>query len=202
MNKFAWVFGICLGLVAEGAAAQQQGAYFGAAGGIAFSDATKKGYNTYSSTTTNDTKGTGYKVYGGYSWGTWGVEAGYYDFAKYTIAGPISGIPSQDEYTLNAFGISAIGTFPIAKDWDFTGKLGIGQTTVKYDCVLFCTALIADQNTTSVVPVFGIGVKWNVQKNISLRVDWEGIANAKMNQGGSVRNLNAELLSIGAQVRF
>lgn len=202
MKKSVLVFGVCLVLVSGVVAAQQRGGYFGAAGGLAFSDATEKGYNTYSSTTTNDSRSTGYKVYGGYTWGTWGVEGGYYDFAKYTIAGPIGGIPSQDEYALNAFGISATGTFPIAKNWAFTGKLGIAQATVKYDCVLFCTALIADQNTTSIVPIFGMGLKWNVQNNISLRLDWEAIANAKMNQGGSVRTLNAELLSIGAEVRF
>ncbi|MGZ5818323.1 MAG: outer membrane beta-barrel protein, partial [Burkholderiaceae bacterium] len=191
---------VCLGLLSGVAhAADQSGVYIGVGGGIAASNVVEQGF-TYSSTTKKDTTTSGIKVFGGYSWGMWGVEVGQYEFGKYSIAG-VSGGSSEDEYRLSASAIAAAGNFPLGKTLDLTARLGIASAAVKYHCVTLCAGL-PDRSTTSTVPVFGVGLKWNVLENVGLRVDFDGIGGASSKFGTNERKVNASLLSVGIQATF
>jgi hypothetical protein len=200
MKKIAFGSLVCLGLLSNvAAAADNSGVFIGVGGGIAASNIAEQGF-TYSSTTKKDTTTSGIKVYAGYSWGMWGIEAGQYEFGKYRIAG-ISGFASEDEYGLRAAAIAAVGNFPVGKAFDITAKLGIASATAKYHCVTLCAGL-PDQSTNSTVPIFGVGFKWNVIEHLALRADFDAIGGVSSRFGTNERKVNASLLSVGIQATF
>jgi opacity protein-like surface antigen len=201
MDKIALVLVACFSLLTNMAtAAENAGAYIGIAAGIAESNAIEKGF-TYSSTTQNQTKRNGAKVYAGYSWGVWGVEAGYYDFNKYNVVGIASGVSSADQYGINAFGLSGVGNYAISPNFFLTGKLGLAMATLQYKCIRACIG-ISDQSTNSVAPLFGVGLKWNVVRNFAVRIDYEGVDHITSKFGPYSRATQARLLSLGLEGHF
>lgn len=199
MNKPVLAIIACFGMLGSAAAVEQSGAYVGFGGGLAYSNASR--IFAYTTTTTNETTNAGFKAYGGYSWGRWGVEAGYYDLAKYSVAGTIFGVSSSDEIALSTIGLSATRAFPIGKQWSLMTKFGLGLATTKYHCIQLCTG-ISDANTDTVVPLLGFGAKWNIQQNLALRADWEGIGGATVKVGATERYINGGLFSVGIQAQF
>lgn len=203
MNKIALAVVACFSLAAGAASAQQSGAYAGIAGGGAYSNAASKAETSmgYASTTKKENTEAGFKVYGGYSWGTWGLEAGYYNFGNYTIAGLIGASNAQSNAATSALALSATGAILLAKNWALMGKLGVGYAASKFHCDVLCTGF-PDDNAHSLAPLYGVGVKWNVQEKISVRMDWEGMSSVLARAGGIERKLTVGLVSVGIESRF
>ena len=127
---------------------------------------------------------TGWKVYGGYQFSpNFGIEGGYVYFGELTDAGPVTG------QAWSLF-ISAVGTFPIGEEVGIFGKLGLAHTEVKLADPL---GSLTDSDVGLMV---GIGAKFNIDRNFSVRVEWERFADV----GGFEDDF--DLLSAGLTYKF
>jgi hypothetical protein len=181
--------------------AGQPGAYLGISGGTAYSDVAQKTADEYyTSTNKIDLVASGAKVYGGYSWGKWGVEAGYYDFGKYSVAGTIFGTPSEDQFGLSGYAISVVRDFQLSPKWALVGKLGVANIKNKYHCVTLCGGLSTDLTDTSTVPILAFGGKWSPFTHFSFHADWD--ATGGISSPSSGKKVSAGLFSMGATLHF
>lgn len=176
--------------------------YIGGAVGYARSNVAKDfGKEVYTSVSKNDTSDTGYKLYAGILWGHWGVEAGYYDFGKYTVVGNVKDTWS-DSFATTAFAVSAVSSWPIGDDLTLTGKLGIAPARTKYTCIRGCTGIEnKTQNSTGILAAVGLG--WQADTDLVLRVDWDAIGNVKNGDfDGLGKNYIYHMVSVGVDIRF
>jgi hypothetical protein len=200
MKKIACSLVALSALIGTAAHAAEPGVYFGVSGGSAYYDATDKGF-TYTSVNKNDKTNSGVKVFGGYSFGQWGLEVGQYDFGKFGISGISGGQAAEDEYGLKAFAISANAFLPVNRDMDFTMKFGFASATSTYHCLNNCAGL-PNTSTDSTVPIVGLGLRWKVARNLGLRVDWEGIGGVSTRFGNNEEKTSGGLFSAGIEARF
>lgn len=186
------------------ASAAERGAYIGGGAGVVSSDVAKNyGESFYSAVSSKDESDTGFKFYGGYSWGQWGVEAGYYDLGTFKAEGRQGSVSVADQFRVNAFGVSAVGNFALDRMWSLNAKLGLASATSKYHCVTACSVR-SDHDTNSVVPLAGFGVSLKVSPSVALRADWEGFGNITSNDGvgsGDGKH-NYNLFTISGQIHF
>lgn len=98
-----------------------------------------------------DTNHTSYKIFAGSQPSqSFGLEVAYNDFGKYRAA-------KTDSWSL-----AAIGTMPMANNWDLFGKLGATRNHIKFGNSSRRTGLLA-----------GVGLGFKPTQNIGLRVEYE-----------------------------
>lgn len=193
---------LLLALSATPVMAQQKSAtttYIGASAGYAISDIAKDfGNEAYvSPATKKDDSATGFKVYGGVLWGTWGLELGYYNLGSYKAESNID----ADKFAVNAFAVSAVGSWPLNDKWLLTGKVGLAPTKTKYTCEKNCGG-ISNNEKTSTAALFGLGLGWQIDRNLVLRADWDMLAGAKTNALNADKSYSYNMFSLGLEVRF
>ena len=108
---------------------------------------------------TGDSKDTAYKLYGGYQFNPYvGLELGYDDLGKLEGTG-----------NARAHGVylDAVGTLPLSTDWSLLGRIGVVNSHVK-------TSLAGvDSSSSGTDWKAGLGVQYNLTKNLSIRGEWE-----------------------------
>jgi OmpA-OmpF porin, OOP family len=122
---------------------------------------------------TVDGKDSGFKIFGGYQFNQhFGVELAYVDLGKASYSGMFLGAPvtggSVDTTGLN---FSVVGILPLNPSFELFGKIG------------FFTWEAQARDTTGGVPFsgkaedtdvsFGIGASYNINRNLSVRAEWE-----------------------------
>ena len=120
--------------------------------------------------TSGERTATGLKVYGGYMWNRFGVEAGYYDLGSYDV---FTGGAKTDEFATTATAVSAVFAMPFANQFAFNAKLGIAFTSADYTCISLCTSSIFSSSKSGIAGLFGAGVGWRPAQNFTLRADLE-----------------------------
>ena len=175
------VAGLALGGSAL-AQSQDSGFYIGTGVGYANYDLETPavtGLRTFSS----DSSGTGWKIFAGYQiTRNWGVEAGYVDFGSIGFNGTAAVGAVTGTFTgsvdVSAWTLALTGTMPMNQDWDLTGKLGAynwrtnnASGTVSVPGVGTAAITAANDNGTDVL--VGIGVRYNINKNLGIHADWE-----------------------------
>jgi OOP family OmpA-OmpF porin len=141
---------------------------------------------------TVDGKDSGFKIFGGYQFNQhFGVEIAYVDLGKAKYSGTFGALPvtggSVDTSGLN---MSIVGTLPLNPSFELFGKVGLFAWEAKA------------HDTTGGVPFsgmddgadvsFGIGVSFNISKNVSIRAEWE-----RFNAVDSI-----DFLSLGVAFKF
>lgn len=141
---------------------------------------------------TVDGKDSGFKIFGGYQFNQhFGVELAYVDLGKAKYSGTFGALPvtggSVDTTGLN---VSAVGTVPLNPSFELLGKVG-----------LFAWEANA-HDTTGGVPFsgaaddadvsFGVGLAYNISRNVSLRAEWERFKAVD----------NIDLVSLGLAFKF
>ncbi|MCL4745865.1 MAG: outer membrane beta-barrel protein [Burkholderiaceae bacterium] len=128
-----------------------------------------------------DRSGTGLKLYGGYALNpNFSVEAGVARLGKIRSAG--------SEFRGAGLFVDVVGIWPLANNFSLLGRAGV------FNGMLDST-LAGDDRGTSVK--FGAGVQYAIDKNISVRGEWERYRFDALGV-----KPNADLYSIGVNYRF
>ena len=182
------------------AQAQTQGGYIGL-GALSASTDNARDFALAFGGTSADRTASGMRVYGGYLWNQYGIEAGYYDLGTYEV---MDGALKSDDFKVSAATVSGVLAIPLGSSVTLNGKLGIAFTSVKYRCypmVVSCAAT-PDTNESDIAAIFGLGVGWRPLRNITLRADLESIGEVSHAAGLNTGLYPYTVLSISGQVNF
>ena len=156
-----------------------------------------------------DNKDTGYKVYLGTQINPiFGVEATYFDLGNYTgNSSAFNGarvVPTSISGDATAWGLAAILTAPtnmtsvFGTNFGLFGKLGLVRS--KLSTGVSGPGFASHQKESSTGANFGVGVKYDFAKNISLRAEWERLNNVGDNATTGDTKIN--FLSAGIAFKF
>ena len=120
-----------------------------------------------------DGDATGFKIYGGYRFHpNFAAELAYVDLGKASYSGNFFGTPvvggSLETWGIN---VSAVGIVPLGPAFELFGKIGLfGWESKARDT----TGGVPFSGTADDADVsFGLGLAFNVSRNVSLRAEWE-----------------------------
>jgi len=150
-------------------------------------------------TGSGDKSATGLKVYGGYMWGRYGVEAGYYGLGTYEVK---LGGTKTDEFKTTALTVSGVGSWPLGTAFNLNGKLGLAFTSVDYTCVVGCGGLFVNTSKSGVSTLLGIGLGWQATKDFSLRADLELFTGVKHGVSTVEAKYGYTAFSVSGQYNF
>ncbi len=147
-----------------------------------------------------ENQSTGYKMYGGYMWGNWGVELGYYDLGLFEVK--MAGSTS-DKFESKAATLSGFYAAPFAGSGVIFLKAGAAHISADYSCVSLCGAPFTNSEKTSTSLLTGFGVGWRITPGIMLRGDIERFHDVKYSVGtaGEFKG-PIDLVELSAQFNF
>lgn len=136
--------------------------------------------------------GKAWKVYGGWNYNKHiGVEASYVNLGTAKTTGTASGVPTTISTKTDGIGLALVGTMPVNDRLAFFGKAGGFHA---YQRNTRSGASASASKDRSFETLIGIGVKYNVTPNFSLRLEGE-----RYGLGSHERAL---FYSLGAQANF
>lgn len=150
------------------------------------------------STNGADSHDTSWKLYGGYQFTpNWGIEAQYVDLGRYnyTISTNVPGVSGSGTYRADSWGVAATGTLPLNQSFYLFGKLGVASNHVSGgDVCVTGGGATACQNSgkgNKTDLLAGLGVGYNFNKNIGIRLEYENFGKmAKVDNGSSIKGDN------------
>ena len=205
MNRFSL---ITASLLALGSASAFAGGYVGLGQGITSSDVASENRENlgYNKSRDADTVSGGFKAYGGFTFGNWGVEAAYYDLGNYELKGQVAGVDSRDRFKSNAVAFSFVGNFKVAEKLKVHGRAGVADVETRYHCYDNCNNRLGDTSKKVFSPLIGGGFSWEFTPGWALRGDLDIIPLAKshVGTGGSSyeKTVSYSLLSANIEYRF
>ncbi len=117
--------------------------------------------NIEGSSGVEDLKATSKKIFGGYRFAHFGIEAGYHDFGdmEYGLA----------DYEITALELSAIGYISVAPTLDIFGKLGMldWDSETRIETILFSTT-ISESGSDAII---GVGAQFSPVPSLILRAE-------------------------------
>jgi OOP family OmpA-OmpF porin len=147
-----------------------------------------------------DDKDTAYKIFGGYQFNTsFGAELGYVNLGKATISGvdPIVG-PVSANIKAKGFELLAVGTVPLADKFSAYGKLGFFRWDL--DAAVAVSGLSGSLSENGTDLTYGIGVKYDIAKNIGARLEWQRYKD--IGNEATIGKTDVDVLSIGILFKF
>ena len=187
--------------IANPAAAQDSGFYLGGGVGRAKTDIDMTGIAG-----TVDESDTGWKLFGGYQINRYfGVEAGYADLGSSTFSGTLTtavppfpaGTAVGGDIEAEAWFVSAVGTLPITDRFSALGKLGVAFGKTEFSVSAGGLAGRVTDDSTEVT--YGLGLKFDVTRNFSLRGEWDRFRVGGDTTGGKG---DVDLFTLNAIFRF
>ena len=150
-------------------------------------------------TGSQDTSGTGFKIFGGYKFNeNFAAELQYHDLKKYSYT------ESETRYgTLRVKGIaiSAVGILPLTREFSVFGKAGIASQMLDgYATDGWSSGWL---KTTKAAPLLGIGTEYAINRNLSIRAEYEyfGVPTF-LKDGDQKLKFRSDLFSVGLNYRF
>jgi OmpA-OmpF porin, OOP family len=133
---------------------------------------------------------TGWKLFGGYRINrNFAVEGSYIDFGTFTGTATVGGSSANVSADATAWGIAAVGIFPVGNQFELFGKLGFVRGESEARVTIGGTSVdLGDEGTEL---HYGIGAIYNLTRNFGIRAEWENVNDAEL-----------RLLSIGVQYKF
>lgn len=156
--------------------------------------------------TVSKTKDTGYRLFGGYQLHKYiAVEAAYVDLGRFSFRTDVTPRGSLSGSTrIDGFELSAVGTVPLGERFGVFARVGAlaAQTKTSYTGSGSIETLLGGENQRkrSTELSYGVGVNYNINKNLAVRADWsryERLGNVYT--GGRT---NANLYALGLVYRF
>lgn len=137
-----------------------------------------------------DDEDTGWKAFAGYRFSrNLAVEASYINFGDYTATVTFGGASATVNADATAWGLAAVGIFPVSERFDLFGKLGFVRGETEADVVIGGTTVTVGDDGTEMH--YGFGATYNLSRNLGIRAEWENVNDADLS-----------LLSLGVQYRF
>jgi len=168
-----------------------------------------------------------WSAYGGYQFNRYfAVEALYQPIGKYSRSGSNKGlvdpnlvrdaglgfttsgtVSTTDRLKLEGYGVSAVGSYPVANYMYLLGKLGVFYWNGTLDrSTTFSSSTSADkirlsQETASgFSPILGIGLRVDVSRSVSVRAEWSHISS--LGDGLATGKSDANITTFSAQINF
>jgi opacity protein-like surface antigen len=137
-----------------------------------------------------DDKDTAWKLFAGYRFHrNIAAELSYIQLGDFTANVTYLGTPISINADGKAFGIAALGIWPVSPQFDVFGKLGFLRTEVEATGTSGGTSVTLGENETEAH--YGIGAAFNFTRNLGLRAEWERADKSKL-----------DFWSIGLQYKF
>lgn len=212
---------IVAGLLMTGMASAQ-GFYIGASAGQSKSKLTGVfDAGTFSTATygvpglftrSQDDSDTAYKLNLGYQFNKhFAIETSYVNSGKfnvrYTGVGAAAGDSESLDYKVDAWTVAGVGILPVTDQFSVFGKLGVAASRVKTNDVINIVSQgdvgSSAENKTRTTALYGVGVKYDVSKNIAVRGEYEYFGNVyKVGFDGFSGSIKQSLISVGLDYRF
>ena len=198
MNKFLPLplLAACLAVPAQ---AQTQGGYFGVGALHASTDNARDFALGPGNGTGADKTAQGHKVYGGYLWNQYGIEAGYYDLGTYEVR---NGAVKTDDFKVSAFTVSGVLALPMGPGFTLNAKAGVAFTSVDYRCFQLCGGNFVDTGESNTAGIFGVGFAWRPARNFTLRADFEYLGDVSHSAGLLEGLYPYRIYSLSGQLNF
>jgi OOP family OmpA-OmpF porin len=119
------------------------------------------------------------------------------EFGKAKASGTIGGADVSAEARVWGYGLAGTATWPITREYDVFGKLGIFHGIVESSATSgSAAAKLSGRSNTAMV---GAGVRWNFSGNWGARLEWE-----RFNKIGDATSgtSDADFISIGIEYRL
>ena len=130
------------------------------------------------------------------------IEAGYTRLGKFSgssvISAPKAGL-AQGTWDAYAGNVSVVGLIPIGNQFTAFGKLGIAYSRLSVS-VVAPGPVVFSPSTSRFEPVFGLGFRYDFNKRVGLRAEWEHYNN--VGDGSTTGQTAVEVWSLNAQFRF
>ena len=127
-----------------------------------------------------------------------GLELGYAKLGDQTISGTFNGTAASSRATSTAYLFDLVGNYDFNESFSLLGKLGMHRWGVNDDTLK--NAVNATNGADGFDFTYGLGVQYNVNKDVGLRMEWERINN--MGHEGTTGKIDASLITIGVVYRF
>lgn len=184
--------------LAAPALAQTRGGYFGA-GAVHASTDNARDFALAFGGSGADKTAQGLKVYGGYLWHQFGIEAGYYGLGTYEV---LTGGAKSDEFKVSALAVSGVLALPMGSQFIFNAKAGVAFTSVKYRCFAACGGNFVDTGEDNVAGLLGAGFAWRPAPNLTLRADFEYLGDVTHGVGLLEAMYPYRIFSLSGQFNF
>jgi OOP family OmpA-OmpF porin len=214
MNNKSLIVTCLLGFAGLGCApgihaADEPGWYAGAGAGQAsvkktsswaqVTDATMlvSGFTTNTVIKSNDTA---WKLFGGYQFNeNFAVEGAYHDFGRFDGVTVVAAPASSTTGTWKAYAasVSAVGIYPLAHQFSVFGKIGLAGSRVKVDVP---APVPYSPSATRFQPLLGVGIKYDINKAIGLRAEFERFNN--VGDGSKTGQSPINVWTVSGQYRF
>ncbi len=153
------------------------------------------------STTLIESHDTAWKLFGGYQFNeNFAVEAGYHDLGTFkgvtSVTAPAAATVGG-KWDAYAGSVSAVGIYPLVKQFSVFGKAGFAVSRVKVDVP---AAAPYSASATRLQPLIGIGARFDITKAIGVRAEFERFNN--VGDGDKTGQSPVNVWSISAQYRF
>jgi len=117
-----------------------------------------------------------YGLDGGYQFSDmFGLELAYADYGAFKTSGSVSGSSLDVSQKISGFRMSATASFPLSNSFAITGKLGIANTAVSVTGTVTPGPSIPGHTAGSTSLAYGAGVKYNINKTVALRAQYENL---------------------------
>ena len=184
-------------LCAPSAWSQEAGFYVGGAVGQAEHKDACEGANI-----SCDEKDSAWKIFGGYQINrNLAVELGYADLGESAASGTVGAITVDARFEVTVFELSAVGMLPIMDRLSLFGRAGLYRSDVELSGTgrLGATTVPVSSSDDNIDFTFGLGVRYDVTRNIGVRAEWQRYLGVG---GDDTGESDIDLLSIGVLFRF
>ena len=145
-----------------------------------------------------DERDTAWKLFGGYQFNRYlGVEAGYVDLGKASVGGTAGGNPAAASFDSQVWQAAAVGSLPLSQQFAATAKLGVARADTDITGSIGAAPIATTDRNTA--PTYGLGLRYDVNKNVGVRAEWERF---RLGGGSVAGKSDADLFSVNALYRF
>ncbi|MEX1221716.1 MAG: OmpA family protein [Idiomarina sp.] len=173
-----------LGMAVPAVAADHNGWYVGAGGGVSFAtideqeimaDLLASGFET--TQFDEDDRDFGYKIFAGYQFNqNFALEGGYFDLGEFNYtATTIPAGSNTGELDFSGWNVDLVGLLPLTKRSSLIGRIGLhkGEATVNYSGTGAVNVLNPYYSNTGLDYKIGLGYQYHVNNAVSLRLEVE-----------------------------
>lgn len=146
-----------------------------------------------------DDTDTAYSLGLGYQFNqNFGLEANYVDFGSVKASGTVLGLPFTADVSTTAFQLAVTGALPVSESFAVTGKIGAAHASVDMSGALGGVAAATSANSNDLT--YGIGVRYNINKTMAIRAQYEDFG--KVGDPLTTGESKLTLISIGMTFSF
>lgn len=104
-----------------------------------------------------------------------GLELGYGNYGKPVASGIYAGSNLEVTEEISGLRLMGIASIPVSKSFAFTGKLGVSRANINVISTINPGSAIPTYSASSTSLAYGIGVKYTIDRYLSVRAQYENL---------------------------